>query len=552
ILASLFVCALTYVGSLLRFRKLRGVSESKHGMLPLPTLPYVVPFLYNAVELACSPSKFLGNAARAYGCVHPFLVRAGPLEFCVVANRNHIQTLFRSSKILTSKPGTIFALSRLLDTPKDVIPFYAADDSGMATKPRKESTVRQEDRIHYWQAHTSQKWLSGTSLQLMSQNYLSFLETEVARLNLDDWTEIPDLYQFLQIHVSTAAIKAMMGTAIFEQYPTLVEDFWAFDRNVGNFSRMIPRWWIPTAYKVRDRLLKNIGKWTDHAHSMSDCSKLGINDPNWDPFFGTKLMKAREHAYLKMSAMNLGARASETLGLIFASNGNAVPAIFWYITEALKDPKLQERLISEAITCRKEDGSFDVTALATKPLLQSTYAEVLRLRVAITMIRNNEYASTNLGPYTVPKQTPMAMFSRMAALNRDGWAIRPKTLDRPLEDFWPERFLVHPEETESASDTNALPPPLTTEASEFSLDGLAGCWIPFGGGQRMCPGRHFAKHEILGTFSVLLNKFEIEVMSTTEARDLQPDLNWVPYGGLPPAGKLRVRMRRRVSKACSE
>jgi hypothetical protein len=256
---------------------------------------------------------------KTYGCVRPFRVRAGPLEFCVVANRDHIQILFRSSKALTSKPGTLFALSRILNTPKEVIPFYAADDSGMATKPRKESTVKHGDRIHYWQAHTSQKWLSGASLQLMSENYLCILEDEIASLNIDDeWIEIPDLYRFLQIHVSTAAIKAMMGTAIFQQYPTLVEDFWTFDRNVSNYSRLVPRWWIPAAYRVRDRLLKNIGKWTEYAHIKSDCSKIGPDDNNWDPYFGTKLMKAREHAYLQMPAMSLGARASETLGLIFA------------------------------------------------------------------------------------------------------------------------------------------------------------------------------------------------------------------------------------------
>lgn len=206
--------------------------------------------------------------------------------------------------------------------------------------------------------------------------------------------------------------------------------------------------------------------------------------------------------------------------------------------------------MSETMVCRNEDGAFDATMLATKPLLQSTYAEVLRLRVAITMVRHDEYEDTKLGPYVVPKQTPMAMFSRIAALNRDSWSIRPRTLERPLEEFWPERFLVSPEEV--TSDSKDYPSPQseslehTDVSPQFSLEGLSGCWIPFGGGQRMCPGRHFAKHEIPGTFSVLFNKFDIEVVDMAEAKGLQPDLTWAPYGGLPPAGKLRVRMRRRI------
>lgn len=37
----------------------------------------------------------------------------------------------------------------------------------------------------------------------------------------------------------------------------------------------------------------------------------------------------------------------------------------------------------------------------------------------------------------------------------------------------------------------------------FSLDGLNGSWIPYGGGFRACPGRHFAKREILMTLAVM-------------------------------------------------
>ncbi|KAF2682032.1 hypothetical protein K458DRAFT_391073 [Lentithecium fluviatile CBS 122367] len=196
---SLIICVLIYYFTLFRFLSEKGVLRVRDGRLRLPALPYAVPLLYNALELAWSPARFL--------------------EYIT------------SSKALTSKPGTIFALSRILNTPKKVIPFYAADYSGMAAKPRKESTVRHEDRIHYWQAHTNQKWLSGASIRLMSENYLRFLNDELARsISGNDWVDVPDLYRFLQIHVSTAAIKAMMGTEIFKQYQTLVEDFWEFDR----------------------------------------------------------------------------------------------------------------------------------------------------------------------------------------------------------------------------------------------------------------------------------------------------------------------------------
>lgn len=81
----------------------------------------------------------------------------------------------------------------------------------------------------------------------------------------------------------------------------------------------------------------------------------------------------------------------------------------------------------------------------------------------------------------------------------------------------------------------------------FTLDHLDGCWLPHGGGQRMCPGRHLAKNEIFGTFSLLFRRYDVELWLDPPAADaLQPNGRRVPFGGLPPCrGKVSVRMRRK-------
>lgn len=203
-------------------------------------------------------------------------------------------------------------------------------------------------------------------------------------------------------------------------------------------------------------------------------------------------------------------------------------------------------MLAESATCNKSDGTIDINKLNEQPFVQSACAEVLRLRVAISMVRSNEFKDVHLGEYRIPKQMTMLLFSRMAALNRDAWAVvRPSTLGRPLEEFWAERFLVQVESS-STSNNQSAPSAAAKTERQFSLDGLAGCWIPFGGGQRMCPGRHFAKHEIIGTFALMFQMFDIEVVNAQQAKTLEPDLRWAPYGGLPPAGQLQVRMRRRI------
>ncbi|OCL10073.1 cytochrome P450 [Glonium stellatum] len=425
----------------------------------------------------------------------------------------------------------------------------------MAANPRKGSTTRQEDRIHFWQASTAQKYLSGQTLLQISERYLRILTRNLDTLDIqNEWVGLPDLYNFLQMEVSRAAIESMMGSKILELNPTLVEDFWNFDSNVPNYIRGFPRWIIPSAYKARDRLLASVKKWHAYAHEHSDCSKLGPDDPEWDPYFGTKLVKARQNYALKMKPMDADARASEDMGLLFAANANAVPSIFWYLFETLKDSSLGARMWAEARTCRTEDSGFDITRLSNKPLLQSAYAEVLRLRVAITMTRTDEFGDFNLAGYTVPKHKPIVIFSRTAALNEEAWTLAGRPPSRPLEEFYADRFLAYPDATNDKGRASSNPAELSSETEttenlepaepQFSLDGLAGCWLPYGGGQRMCPGRHFAKNEIIGTFALLFSRYEIQLKNADHSK-VQPDMRWYPVGGLPPVCKVPFRIRKR-------
>ena len=68
----------------------------------------------------------------------------------------------------------------------------------------------------------------------------------------------------------------------------------------------------------------------------------------------------------------------------------------------------------------------------------------------------------------------------------------------------------------------------------------------------MCPGRFFAKQEILIAIAVMLVKFEIEFVGFVETdgkarkRALSYDPKGAGAGGLFPDGDLRCKIRRRV------
>lgn len=252
----------------------------------------------------------------------PLAVRAGTLKFTLITNPDHIQKIFKSSKQLTSKPHTLFALKYLLDAPASVIPFYAADDSGMGSTPRKGSLTKQGDRIHFHQARATQKFLAGQHLGPLADRYSKTLarnlHSALDEVDSDGWLEHPDLYSFLQQNVSRTAIETLMGSKILDLDPNLVENFWKFDRNVPLFLRCLPRWMIPGAYAARDRLRASIKRWHAYANEHYDCNKTNKEDPEWDPYFGSKLVRARQAYSLNMKPMIADARACEDMGLMFA------------------------------------------------------------------------------------------------------------------------------------------------------------------------------------------------------------------------------------------
>ena len=104
----------------------------------------------------------------------------------------------------------------------------------MASVPRKKSRTAQQDRIHFHQARASQKFLAGEHMQHLASQYFGTLERNLEAVGLQEetWAEFPDLFAFLQDHVSRSAIESIMGSKILELNPDLIENFWTFDNNV--------------------------------------------------------------------------------------------------------------------------------------------------------------------------------------------------------------------------------------------------------------------------------------------------------------------------------
>ena len=233
------------------------------------------------------------------------------------------------------------------------------------------------------------------------------------------------------------------------------------------------------------------------------------------------------------------------------ANGNSIPVAFWLVLEVFRDPSLLAKVRKEAEGClvasQSVYPSFDLPSLCSRPLLQSIYTETLRLYVSTSMIRSPENADIKLGTWIIPKGALIMIPSFFVHHNQALWSAGSDA-SRSVEKFWPERFLRYPgsscpitTRTIKSSDLRKVS---SSDAPSFSSEDLSGYLMPYGGGHGMCPGRHFAKQEIIGTLAIMATLFDIEV-SENGAGSVQPDMDGFGMGALKPKEKVVARIRRR-------
>jgi len=221
-------------------------------------------------------------------------------------------------------------------------------------------------------------------------------------------------------------------------------------------------------------------------------------------------------------------------------NGNAIPIAGWMMIEINQDPDLLSALRQEIQTAvvRKDTVKggivFDVPALLSLPFLSSAFTETLRLRVSTTPTRQI-LKDLEVDGYVL-KAGKVVMLPSWPAHTNDEWS----TPDHSATTFWAGRFLP---ENNSKGDKKA--------ASASSLL-KSGRYFPFGGGTSICPGRFFAKQEVLIAVAIMILKFDIEFVKfighdgSDSDRGPETDTKNAGAGAVSPDRDLLVRLKRRL------
>jgi cytochrome P450 len=199
------------------------------------------------------------------------------------------------------------------------------------------------------------------------------------------------------------------------------------------------------------------------------------------------------------------------------------------------DQTLMPRVMKELITVKRSDGTLDVPTLISLPLLQSMFQEVLRMYtdVLVTRLVQKDLVlpiNDQKQQVLIKKGTVAIAPSWIAHHDEDTW------LDPPCDMFCAERFLR--KDPDTGKET-------------FTLTGTNGKLFPFGGGRSICPGRIFAKQEVLGSLAMTLLSFDFEVLGFLDEQG--KDTTKFPAirntfsgsGIMAAGGDLKVRIKRR-------
>ncbi|CAG8959562.1 hypothetical protein HYFRA_00001463 [Hymenoscyphus fraxineus] len=518
----------------------------------LPVVPYTIPYLGNLISFATNKEAFISKIRRKFGTGIPLRIKLGTRNLIYVSSPSAMLTLFRHSKDLTTIPSVVRLLQNTFGAPSSIRKILERDNTGLSQAPLDGSNpLAEKDRYWYNMHRVLHTNLQGTTLEELSSRFIKNLEVELEKLcdGLEgDWLDFPDFFELVRRVCFKASVVALCGPHIFHLTPNFADLFWDFDANIIDLTHGKPRWLIPEGYRARDRYLAAVKKWNLFAKENAG----DYGDAEWDEFYGSKVMRERTRVLCKVEGYSADMLASQTSGMIWAANGNIIPAITWCLIDTLTRPSLLTSVLQEISSSSGAD-ILSISALLSSPLLQSLFSEELRLRTSVTVQRSPQ-SDFQLGSYTIPKGSVMFSSSWHEQKDPAIWNESPtlrSPVSHPLTEFWAERFLIYdddpysgPSSPSTSTSPTSKPHLDTTMKPKFTIAPVSGSFIPFGGGKKVCPGRFYAKYEAICGMALFLSMYEIEL--DVKAGEVEMDKKYFFFGVMPPKNKISGRMRRRL------
>lgn len=235
-----------------------------------------------------------------------------------------------------------------------------------------------------------------------------------------------------------------------------------------------------------------------------------------------------------------------------SSSVNIHPMAVWALIEIFRDKTLLERVRAElsTINFREISTNEDIEKLLAVPLLQSIYSELLRLRVEVQTIFSSHREDIYINNWRIPQNSLVVVPA--GATHKDPEVWNSHDGEHPLDQSYADRFLVYPGIPQSgprkisrAAADRAVPSKAMPENGKpkFVNYGLSDSLIPYGIGERTCPGRGLARREIITLSALIADRYDIEFLD--ENQDFGMNTAFYGIGTQRPRSKISFRIRKR-------
>jgi hypothetical protein len=448
-----------------------------------PYLPYAVPWLGSTISfLDKNQGRFWRNLRSRLGATNDActILLGGMPTYILAAGAD---SLMKQTKITDRARFDEIVMRQGFGTGKEDFEKFARTAHGMMGGKGK--LTLQESLYHEY-------LLAPSQVNVLTSKFVETFKFELAELGSASVSG--DLVRIIRDAMFRASTTAFMGSKVLELCPNWAADFWAFDRDMLQLFYGLPRFLSKDVHAALQRLLDAGEKWHNAARENFDAK--AAKDLDWEPWYGSLFLRERQVMY-ETAGMSARGSVSPDIGFLFGLSSNAIPATTWTLCHILTsgDKTLLPDLMDELVTIQRPDGSLNINKLVQLPLLSSTYSETLRVYVDVLVTRTVNQSFT----------LPSSLAGHPGHLLEKGnIAMAPSYLSHHDPVFWSTYG-------EEAVDPEIWHCRRFLSQGKYSTSGTSNKLFPYGGGNHMCPGRVFAKQEILAAIAIVLLTFDIEV-----------------------------------------
>ncbi|VBB84294.1 Putative Cytochrome P450 E-class, group IV [Podospora comata] len=512
----------------------------------VPNLPSTIPYVTNTYHYMTNMKTFYERSKAQLRKTSKNILawNLTPwMKVYLVTSPRHIQALFRPNPAISSDKFFHLIYENMWGASLADREKFLNDNSGRGKVPLPGyENVPPEQRYFAGLHAIFHDHLTATAKSnMLAAIYQRFFAEELeGKFPLGEGV-VEGVQQLLNVHMATAATATLAGKGILARWPKLIDWLWDFDKVAASLVWGLPRWMNRSALETRDSLRHACKQYIEE--ELAKGFDLEADHGNWEPIMGSTFQREMMR-WMKQSGFSTEAMGASTMvTMLFGTNANSIPVTAWCLMEVIEDKSLLEAVREEVNTVLETDPdtgarTINMQKLLALPLLQSIYVECIRLHVSMNVTRE-AIAPVKLGDFTLDKGSLIQACTEISHLDEEVWGDE----DHPATEFWAARHLKYVDETDENGNVKKVP--------QFSMAGRQNDWFPYGGGISICPGRHFAKQEIMLTTAIIVARFDLELVEwvnkdgTPSDRPAQNDVKYAGAASVPPDREMRVRFTRR-------